>query len=98
MCITIHRPSISDKVCERKVESRARGQAARGDAARHQTDRHQTDRHEARARDNGWRTADEVRAMLREIAYVLHVTRKISAEIRKSPAPCPEGRLALCCE
>jgi hypothetical protein len=55
-------------------------------------------RREARGRCDGWRTADEVRAMLREIAYVLHVTRKISAEIRKSPAPCPEGRLALCCD
>jgi hypothetical protein len=55
-------------------------------------------RQDARVRRDGWRTADEVRAMLRELAYVLHVTRKISAEIRKSPAPCPEGRLALCCD
>jgi hypothetical protein len=27
------------------------------------------------------RSAEEVRAMLREIAYVLHVTRKVKAEI-----------------
>jgi hypothetical protein len=79
MCLTIHRPSISHKARDRRVEAR-------------------DSRVEARDRREGWRTPDEVRAMLREIAYVLHVTRKISAEIRQSPAPCPEGRLALCCD
>jgi hypothetical protein len=38
------------------------------------------------------RSADEVRAMLREIAYVLHVTRKVKAEILAEREDC-ESRM-----
>ena len=36
--------------------------------------------------------ADAVKAMLRELAYVLHVTKKISAEI-EWPTATPAGRM-----
>ena len=53
---------------------------------------------EARARREGWRTAEEVRAMLREIGRMLRVAREANAAVRKSPALCLERQLALCCD
>jgi len=52
---------------------------------------------EGRARREGWRTAEEVRAMLREIGRMVRVARQVSTE-SKLPAPLAEEQLALCCD